>query len=186
MKIIIDWCNDNYGFIAAILSIVGTVLSFITIVVSIRAARLPFKKGLKLSSYHNLAQIPNPSIQKPKISLIGISIETVNVGFRNINITFLGFGFKDKKSKNKYKKIVNTQDNQAYLGVIKPTEITSNLYDTTSLLAALEQLPLNTKLYLIAQDSEGKIYSKRSGKVKTYVNFIRKCLETEENMYGLQ
>lgn len=168
------------------MSVVGVVLSLITIVVSIRASRLPYKKGLKLSSYHNYAPIPNPSIQKTEIRLIGFSIETVNVGFRNINITFLGFGFREKKFKKDHKKIVNTQDNQAYLGVIKPTEIASNLYDTKSLLATLEQLPSNTKLYIIAQDSEGKIYSKRTGKVETYVNFIRKCLETEEKMYGLQ
>ena len=40
MELIINWCNDNNGFITAILSAIGLLLSVIAIVVSIRTARL--------------------------------------------------------------------------------------------------------------------------------------------------
>ena len=45
---IIQWCNENTGFLTAILSLIGLVLSVTAIVVSIRTARLPYKKKLML------------------------------------------------------------------------------------------------------------------------------------------
>ena len=45
---IIRWCNENNGFLTAILSLIGLVLSVTAIVVSIRTARLPYKKKLML------------------------------------------------------------------------------------------------------------------------------------------
>ena len=44
----IEWCNQNNGFISAILSIIGLLLSIIAIVISIHTARLPYKKKLLL------------------------------------------------------------------------------------------------------------------------------------------
>lgn len=51
---IIRWCNENNGFLTAILSLIGLVLSVTAIVVSIRTARLPYKKKLMLGSYTKL------------------------------------------------------------------------------------------------------------------------------------
>ena len=48
---IIQWCNENNGFLTAILSLIGLVLSVPAIVVSLRTARLPYKKKLMLGSY---------------------------------------------------------------------------------------------------------------------------------------
>lgn len=48
---IIQWYNENNGFLTAILSLIGLVLSVTAIVVSIRTARLPYKKKLMLGSY---------------------------------------------------------------------------------------------------------------------------------------
>lgn len=53
---IIRWCNENNGFLTAILSLIGLVLSVTAIVVSIRTARLPYKKKLMLGSYKNVRQ----------------------------------------------------------------------------------------------------------------------------------
>lgn len=47
---IIRWCNENNGFLTAILSLIGLVLSVTAIVVSIRTARLPYKKKLMLAA----------------------------------------------------------------------------------------------------------------------------------------
>ena len=40
----IQWCNENNGFLTAILSITSLLLSVTAIVVSIMTARLPYKK----------------------------------------------------------------------------------------------------------------------------------------------
>lgn len=39
---VIQWCNENNGFLTAILSVVGLMLSVIAIVISIHTARLPY------------------------------------------------------------------------------------------------------------------------------------------------
>lgn len=74
---IIDWCNENTGFLSAILSIVGILLSFIAICISIHTARLPYKKSLKLSSFYDV--LFSKSISNMVSSqTIGLSINAVN------------------------------------------------------------------------------------------------------------
>ena len=48
MNEIINWCNNNDGFIMAILAFLSLLLSAVAIIVSIKTARMPYKKGLKL------------------------------------------------------------------------------------------------------------------------------------------
>lgn len=47
---IIEWCNNNQGFISAILSLLTLIASIIAIIISIVTSRLPFKKKLLLTS----------------------------------------------------------------------------------------------------------------------------------------
>lgn len=46
---IIEWCNNNQGFISAILSLLTLIVSIIAIIISIVTSRLPFKKKLLLT-----------------------------------------------------------------------------------------------------------------------------------------
>jgi hypothetical protein len=50
MKILIGWCNDNAGFIAALQTIATILLSIIAVGVSIYFSRLQYKKELKIYS----------------------------------------------------------------------------------------------------------------------------------------
>ena len=50
MSLIIDTCNNNSGFISAILTIITIFLSLFAIIVSIKAMRLPYKQDLKIYS----------------------------------------------------------------------------------------------------------------------------------------
>ena len=59
---IIRWCNENNGFLTAILSLIGLVLSVTAIVVSIRTARLPYKKKLMLGSYMSVGTSMIPGV----------------------------------------------------------------------------------------------------------------------------
>lgn len=48
MKELINWCNQNEGFLSFVLSAVTIVISIIAIKTSINAAKLPFKIKLKV------------------------------------------------------------------------------------------------------------------------------------------
>ena len=84
---IITWCNENQGFLSAILSAVGILLSVIAIVVSIRTAMLPFKKKLKLTSSVDVAFSKNTITGEIFNDIMGISVNIANVGSRNVSIT---------------------------------------------------------------------------------------------------
>lgn len=42
---IIEWCNNNQGFISAILSLLTLIASIIAIIISIVTSRLPLRKS---------------------------------------------------------------------------------------------------------------------------------------------
>lgn len=90
---IIRWCNENNGFLTAILSLIGLVLSVTAIVVSIRTARLPYKKKLMLGSYMSVGASMIPGVGA-ETQILGMSASATNVGNRTINITYLGYAIK--------------------------------------------------------------------------------------------
>lgn len=98
MEIIINWFNYNNGFITAILSAIGLLLSVIAVVVSIRTARLPYKKKLKLTSYVDVLISKNTVNGEVFSNIMGISVNVANIGSRNVSITYLGIFVKDKKT----------------------------------------------------------------------------------------
>lgn len=90
---IIQWCNENNGFLTAILSLIGLVLSVTAIVVSVRTARLPYKKKLMLGSYMSLGASMISSVGA-ETQILGMSASATNIGNRTVNITYLGYAIK--------------------------------------------------------------------------------------------
>ena len=84
----IQWCNDNNGFLTAILPLIGLILSVTAIVVSIRTARLPYKKKLLLGSslLLGVSRIP---LRGTETSLVGMSSTATNVGNRTISLKYV-------------------------------------------------------------------------------------------------
>lgn len=82
--IFVQWCNENNGFLTAILSVIGLLLSIIAIVVSIHTARLPYKKQLLLGSSLLLGASVNLGISA-KTFIMGLSASATNIGNRTIN-----------------------------------------------------------------------------------------------------
>lgn len=103
---IIRWCNENNGFLTAILSLIGLVLSVTAIVVSIRTARLPYKKKLMLGSYMSVGASMIPGVGA-ETQILGMSASATNVGNRTINITYLGYAIKKD---GRYNMIYGKQD----------------------------------------------------------------------------
>lgn len=89
----IQWCNDNNGFLTAIFSLIGMILSVTAIVVSIRTARLSYKKRILLGSPILLAAGIVPGVGAES-SLLGMAASATNVGNRTVNLTYLGYTVK--------------------------------------------------------------------------------------------
>ena len=166
MELIINWCNDNNGFINAIMSATGLLLSVIAIAVSIRTARLPYKKKLKLTSSVDVTFSKNTISGKVISDIMGISVNAANIGSRNVSITYLGISVEDKKSNRDKQKITKIKDEITGTGMIAPAEIKTEFYKKNDLLYSLSLLNENAKIYLCAKDTEGREYFKSIGSAK--------------------
>ena len=158
---IITWCNDNNGFLTAILSVVGLALSIIAIIVSIRTARLPYKKKLILGSSLSVQtqMIPGLSVQ---MDVAGVSASATNVGNRPISITYLGYAIKkDGKLNNLYP--IDREFNCRV--TLAPSEKTEQYFAKDELLKCFSRENRNIKLFVTVSDTEGKIYLKKAGTI---------------------
>lgn len=173
MELIVNWCNENNGFITAILSTIGLLLSVTAIVVSIRTARLPYKKKLKLTSSVDVAFSKNTITGEVIGSIVGIMVNAANIGSRNVFIVYLGLCIKDKKYKWN-KKMTKIRDEITGIGMIAPAEIKTELYRKVDLLSLLSLLSGDAKIYLYAKDTEGTEYFKSVGNAKNMLMNLEK------------
>lgn len=170
MTDIITWCNDNNGFLTAILSFVGLMLSAIAIVVSIRTARLPYKKGLKLSASYSILFTKNELTGSAGSSIVGITVNATNIGSRNVNITYLGLTVKDKSLGKNPMKMTKIRDAATGTGTLSPSEVSSELYDKNDLLFSFSKVSPKAEVRICALDSEGQEYTKKMGCVQKLIN----------------
>lgn len=159
MNSIICWCNSNEGFISAILSLCSLLLSIIAIVISIATSRLPYKRKLLLSSKLTYAVMCDK-----KMILMGIEASIVNVGNVPVNISYLGFGWKEKRKIIKVQPINRKSTGE---GVIKPQEISNNIFYINEIEDLIRKINNeNKKIYVLAIDASGKTYKKAYYKTK--------------------
>lgn len=175
----IEWCNNNNGFLTALLSLIGLTVSVIAVIVSIRTARLPYKKKLKLAATTNFIFVQDMLSLKVSSNISGISVHVTNLGSRMVNLIYLGLAVRDNNGSIALLNKIN--ENMEGVGIINPTEIHSTSYPINDLLDSLKKLPIKTVIYLYATDSEGKIYRKKYGisvKIHNYLaSFIKSVKE---------
>ena len=164
----VQWCNDNAGFISAILTLLTILLSVIAIIVSIQTARLPYKKKLKLYSNYKFAVWDTPYGNKSELSPMSITIGAVNLGNRPINLEFLGLGIFVN---GRLKKFTPLNRSLNCKGIIECTEMKEVDYLLQELLAPKDTLQ-GTLIYACAIDSEGKIYTKKIGLYDNIINSL--------------
>ena len=158
---IIQWCNDNTGFLTAILSLIGLVISITAIVVSIRTARMPYKKKLQLGSSVLIGTGIVPG-ERISTSIIGLSASATNIGNRTINITYLGYAVNKNGRFNMFYPINREFDSKATL---MPSEISESQFYKEELIKCLSREDSNAILYVFAKDTEGKEYKLKTGTV---------------------
>lgn len=140
---VIKWCNDNVGFATIVLSSLTLLVSVIAIVVSVRTARLPYKKMLKIETGSYLTTDDES----------GLHVTATNCGNMDFTINSMGFIGKGNQF------MVNFHSNNQYPLRLKNGDQASEYF--TDAAPAIQQLKMNKKIIAYVKDSEGKIYKKR-------------------------
>lgn len=147
MESIISWCNENQGFISAILAALSLLVSVLAIIISVKVAKLPYKKKLAISFFTN-------------IGVGGLSgtnfysIEALNIGNRAVKVDFVGIGFYKGF---RMKKAINIHQ-PFEPKLLSVNEMCNATYSTDQ----IEDCKKNSRvLYAIAYDAEHKLYKKR-------------------------
>ena len=169
MSEIIKWCNINNGFLTGILSIIGLLLSTIAIVVSIRTARLPYKKKILLGSSMLVGAATGVGLLTSS-STIGFEASATNIGNRAVYMTYIGYAIK---SNGRYSKIYPINREFDCKAMLQPAECKGVQFMANEFIESFSKLDRNTKLYVYASDSEGKEYLRRVGTVGRFLNGIR-------------
>ena len=151
MSGIIQWCNSNQGFVSAILSVNSLILSFIAIVVSIIATRLPYKKRILLSS-----SLSYGVTYDNKMSFMGIEVAVTNIGNVPINVSYLGLGWFEK---GKLVKMFPLNRKMTGSGILKPQERNTNLFSKDEIIDLINKTN-NKRIYIISIDVNKKVYRK--------------------------
>lgn len=162
----IQWCNTNNGFVSAILTCVTVLLSLIAIIISIRMAKLPFKKKLKLGGSIGFGF--GTGITTPIIT--GYYVNACNVGNRAVNISFLGLALSQGKGKSGFDLLHNLQGTNKCDEPIKPTEVFEIEYPAENLVRSLLNQDQSRMVYLYVQDTEGGTKKKKIGTVNQFLS----------------
>ena len=170
MAEIIIWCNENSGFLTAILALLSLFISFWAVIVSIRVARLPYKKAILLNtsiSFHFSSDGISGSVESRPL---GINVSATNIGNRTVTLTYVGLairgtGFKIQKMYPLDRELKGT-------GLLVTSASISVDYYREELLRVLSKENKCKTLYACAIDSEGKVYLRRRGNVKNAINIL--------------
>lgn len=144
MKYIIEWCNNNSGFIQSILACLTLLASLIAIVVSIKTSKIPYKKRMLLTSgsYIGVGLIDD-----------GLHVTCINCGNRAIHVKKLGLLIKKEIVMN-----LNTiGDSQVKLD---PGCETTQYFSSKNYSKVFKKFDKNSKVYAYAEDTEGTIVKK--------------------------
>ena len=149
MTDIIKWCNDNQGFLSAILSLGTLFVSVIAIIISVCTSRLPYKKKLLVTT-GGYVDIETNSI--------GIHVTATNIGNRELKIKNIGLLINTQIYTN-FKTIADSQI------ILSIGECTSQYFKSNE----LKKINGNFKVYGYVEDTENKKYKRYIGRLKKII-----------------
>lgn len=150
---IINWCNNNQGFINMILSVATLMVSAIAVIISIITAQLPYKRKVDISSGSSLGV---------GIDFEGIYVTATNVGNRAVRICNIGFCVKNDVYFNKDTISQSTT-------ILKPGETTTQYINKNDYEIFYRNNSRNKKIYAFAKDESGRMYKKYLCKIKELI-----------------
>ena len=148
MQQIVEWCNDNEGFVSAVLALLSLVLSVVAICISISVAKLPFKKKISVAFYTNMgvggAQ-----------GYVEYEVVATNIGNRVVATDYVGLGYYKKGKLQRLYTINRNLENKRRLDINESCSVkfTKNEFDNVKRQCS--------RVYAIATDVEGTIFKKR-------------------------
>lgn len=137
---IVQWCNNNEGFISAILSILTLIISIIAIYSSIKLAFLPYKKSILIN--------PVYGIREDKYYL---ELNVANSGNKLIGISYITIKYKDT--------YIGGNDEQKFIAPSK----TKRFFIDMELKYEDVKFDKNPKVKIEICDTERKEYKFKSG-----------------------
>ena len=146
MICVIEWCNQNQGFLSAILSLLALSLSVLTMIMTYRLGKMPFKKKVKII----------PLLYK-KNGEFYIDLTLINSG--NATICINNIGIFNNKMLN-----IGMPDEWEYI-TLKPCDdykVDIRLYDDLENIE-INQLDLNDHIIIVVYDVDGKCYKAKKG-----------------------
>ena len=152
---IIDWCNNNQGFVSGILSFLTLIVSVIAIIMSVITAKSPYRRKLAVSGGTSIGI---------GMWITGIHVTVVNVG--NMPVMIKNIGIKIEKMV-----YVNVNTVSESLILLKPTETTSQYFFGENFKIFKDLNPLK-KAYAYVEDTEGRKYKKCIGRVKVIQKYF--------------
>lgn len=146
MNNIILWCNQNQGFLSAILSVLALSLSVLTMIMTYRLGKMPYKKKVKMI----------PVLYK-KNEEFNIDLTLINSG--NATICIKNIGIFNNEMLN-----IGMPDEWEYI-TLKPCDyykVQIRLYDDLENIET-NKLDLNNHIIIIVNDVDGRRYKARKG-----------------------
>lgn len=157
----IQWCNSNAGFTDAMLSFLTIIISSIAIWVSVKTAKLPFKK--KLSITHGVYLLDN------YYQLVAI---ITNSGMRDVYLSYAYIDTDNGLTKDiPQQAAICLKPGETFLGtIVLPGLRLENL---------LEEYPdlSDSMLYVYVKETTGEEIVKRIGTIKESIDSIKKKQE---------
>ena len=146
MNCMIMWCNQNQGFLSAILSLLALSLSVLTMIMTYRLGTMPYKKKVKMI----------PRLYKKKGEFY-IDLTLINSG--NATLCIKNIGIFNNEMLN-----IGMPDEWEFV-TLKPCDYYKaqiRLYDDLENIET-NQLDLNGHIIIIANDVDGRRYKARKG-----------------------
>lgn len=140
------WCNQNQGFLSAILSLLALLLSVLTIVMTYRLGRMPYKKKVKMI----------PVLYKNNEDFY-INLTLINSG--NATLCVKNIGIFNNEMLN-----IGLPDEWEFI-TLKPCDyykVQIRLYDDLENIET-NQLDLNNHIIIVADDVDGRRYKASKG-----------------------
>lgn len=146
MNCIIEWCNQNQGFLSAILSLLALSLSFLTMIMTYRLGKMPYKKKVKMI----------PVLYK-KNEEFYIDLTLINSG--NATLCIKNIGVLNNEMLN-----IGMPDEWEFV-TLKPCDyykVQIRLYDDLENIET-NQLDLNGHIIIFVNDVDGRRYKASKG-----------------------
>ncbi len=159
---VVDKWGTYTDIIQCVVAVVSFVFSAVAILISIGVAKLPFNKKARVKV--NYEQRGGPAINLEtkemvmKMCDVGVNVNVVNTGNRDINFEYIGLAVQVKKGE--YKRWNNINPEQLATGILQPSRILTSLYTGKDfyLMDLAKHYDDSARIYAIAVDTEDTIH----------------------------